>query len=259
MLNNAKIDEIIAVFSGENRVGRIDNSAKRREYDGFVYYLSGEVEYIFSDHRFVARAGSLAYLPRGSSYVMHIRESFSYVCVNLLLEESDGGVLSALCCQRGIPPTVHSDILRLGMLLDSAAPGSYAESFSVLYRVLSAMIRASGGEYRHSDRRAEAAIAYIREHYGNCELTVGEVAAHAQVCEAQLRRIFKPLIGTSPVRYIIAVRIGAAKNLLTDTNLSVAEIAHRTGFADEYYFIRQFTREVGITPGRYRRTNGQNI
>lgn len=258
MLSNVKIDRIITVFSGENRVGRIDNSAKRREYDGFVYYLSGEVEYIFSDHRFVAKAGSLAYLPRGSSYVMHIRESFSYVCVNLLFEEGCG-VRRALCCQRGIPQTVHSDMLRLGTLLDSAAPGSYAESFSVLYRVLCALVRASCVEYRHSGGRAEAAVAYIREHYGDCELTVGEVAAHVHVCEAQLRRIFGPLVGMSPVRYITAVRIGAAKNLLSDTNLSLAEIAHRTGFADEYYFIRQFTREVGLSPGRYRRSNGQNI
>ena len=250
MENKFLITDIVAVFSGENRAGVIDNSNKRREYDGLVYFLSGEVEYIFSDHSFTARSGSVAYLPRGSSYVMNIKEGFSYVCVNFLFYGADmrrGAVLS-----KGIPPTVHNDLLRIGSLLGSGGAGCGAESLSILYHVFALLERASRG-YVQSDTRATDAASYIRMNYADPELTVGNVASAVGVSEPHLRRIFRAQTGTSPVRYIRSVRMDAARNLLIDTNLHVAEIATAVGYADQYYFIKDFTAHTGISPGKFRR------
>ncbi|MCY3981253.1 MAG: helix-turn-helix transcriptional regulator [Alphaproteobacteria bacterium] len=44
-----------------------------------------------------------------------------------------------------------------------------------------------------------------------------------------------------------------AKVLLTTTNLSVSEIAFRTGYADPGRFGRHFKNRVGVTPGAFRR------
>ena len=249
MENKFLITDIGTVFSGENRAGVIDNSNKRREYDGLVYFLGGEVEYIFSDHSFTARAGSLAYLPRNSSYVMNIKEGFSYVCVNFIF--ATDAIRRGTAVSKGIPPTVYNDMLRIGALLDSGGAGCAAESLSILYHVIAVMERANRG-YVQSDTRAADAASYIRMNYADPALTVGDVAAAVGTSEPHLRRIFRALIGTSPVRYIRSVRMDAARNLLLDTNLHVADVAAAVGYADPYYFIREFTLHTGISPGKFR-------
>ena len=250
MENSMIISEINAVFSGENRKGILDNSHKQREYDGLVYYLSGEVEYIFSDHSFTAKAGSVAYLPRHSSYVMNVKEDFSYVCVNFTLLPPTSA-RRGFCVLRGIPPSTQNDLLRIGALLGAADAGSLSECFSLLYRVLSTVQRANL-EYKPKDDRIVRAVSFIRMSYANPELLVADVACEVGVCESHLRRMFRSFLGISPIQYIKAVRIEAARNLLIDTNLPLTDVATAVGYTDTYYFIREFSATVGTSPGRFR-------
>ena len=43
-----------------------------------------------------------------------------------------------------------------------------------------------------------------------------------------------------------------AKHLLESTDLSISSIAMELGYADHYFFARQFKQKVGITPGKFR-------
>ena len=52
-------------------------------------------------------------------------------------------------------------------------------------------------------------------------------------------------------------RISRAKELLTETDLPVAEAAYRSGFSDVNNFIRTFKRDTGLTPLRYREEHRQ--
>ncbi len=67
------------------------------------------------------------------------------------------------------------------------------------------------------------------------------------------RRCFESECGTTPARYLLALRLGAAKKLLASSDMSVSEIARQCGFADVYYFSRRFKREVGVTPLEFRK------
>lgn len=68
-----------------------------------------------------------------------------------------------------------------------------------------------------------------------------------------LCRIFKGVYGISPIQYVRANRMNRARFLLKNTNLQIAEIAYRVGFASPAYFTGEFKRYTGTTPGRFRK------
>lgn len=73
-----------------------------------------------------------------------------------------------------------------------------------------------------------------------------------------INRIFKRMMGESIVKYRNSVRIDNAKNLLKTTELTLEEISERVGFGDKYYFVRCFTKKVGIHPILFKNTEKDN-
>jgi AraC family transcriptional regulator len=88
---------------------------------------------------------------------------------------------------------------------------------------------------------------YINDHLHQ-DLKLDEIAAIAQLSPYHFLRLFKQRIGITPHQYILQCRLNQAKHLLQHSNLSVAEIAIRTGFCDQSHLTRYFKRTTGVTP-----------
>ena len=86
--------------------------------------------------------------------------------------------------------------------------------------------------------------------------TVAELADRAALSRAQFTRRFVAHTGLSPARYLIDARIERARQMLTETNMSVTQVAATLGYADVAYFSRQYKRHTGRSPGRARRQDG---
>ncbi len=69
-----------------------------------------------------------------------------------------------------------------------------------------------------------------------------------------LRRNFRARLGISPHQYLIAQRIGTARDLLLKTDTPLKEIARQLGYNDVFYFGRQFKRQMGVSPAAFRRS-----
>ena len=65
-------------------------------------------------------------------------------------------------------------------------------------------------------------------------------------------RLFKDILGMSPLQYVIKKKVSRAQLLLMTEEISVKEVAYRLGFNDHSYFIRQFRKVTGVTPLEYR-------
>ena len=60
------------------------------------------------------------------------------------------------------------------------------------------------------------------------------------------------MMGISPQRYIVSMRLNAARNMLSAGKTDIEQIARRCGFADRYQFSKAFKKHYGIPPGKYR-------
>lgn len=109
----------------------------------------------------------------------------------------------------------------------------------------------------HGDRRKlhelSGVIEYINTHYLE-SVTVTDLADVASLSVSHFMRLFKQCFDTSPVNYVIQLRLLHACELLRETSASVGEIAYDVGFKDSNYFTRQFKQIIGRTPTQYRRT-----
>ncbi len=83
------------------------------------------------------------------------------------------------------------------------------------------------------------------------------LARIAGIGESTLRRRFRRATGAAPHAFTITRRIAEARRLLAETDLAVAAIAERLGYADASFFSRQFRRHAGVAPLAYRRSARQ--
>ena len=84
-------------------------------------------------------------------------------------------------------------------------------------------------------------------------LTVDDLAAHGGVSTRTLARMFTAQLGISPGQWVLAQRIGGARALLEETDLSVDAIAARVGLSSATNLRRRFHDALRTTPAAYRR------
>ena len=95
-------------------------------------------------------------------------------------------------------------------------------------------------------------VSYIRAHYAE-HITLADVARHVWMSPSYLSSVFSAEMGMSFTMYVQSVRIAKSKELLAGTHQTVAEIAAETGFSDQSYFTKVFTKAVGVSPTQFRR------
>lgn len=83
-------------------------------------------------------------------------------------------------------------------------------------------------------------------------LSLEEMADMAVFSRFYFSRFFRSITGTSPGRFLTAIRLYKAKNLLLETSMSVTDISYQVGYNSPGTFSSRFTRSVGISPARYR-------
>ncbi len=92
----------------------------------------------------------------------------------------------------------------------------------------------------------------IEEHMADEEFSVLALSRLMAMDRTVLYRRMQAATGMSPSAYIKSIRMGVARRLLKDTQLSLADIARRTGFHSVKYFSAAFKDSFGVTPSEYR-------
>jgi transcriptional regulator GlxA family with amidase domain len=88
------------------------------------------------------------------------------------------------------------------------------------------------------------------------KLDVEILAGRAAMSPRTFHRHVKSELGVSPAKFVEAVRLDAARRLLDERTLDLAQIAARAGFSGPDHLIRAFGRRFGVTPAAYRQMHG---
>jgi AraC family transcriptional regulator len=96
-------------------------------------------------------------------------------------------------------------------------------------------------------RRLKRVLSYIEERLEE-DISLAQIAAVAGISPSHLNALFRISMGLPVHRYLIQRRVERAKALMTQANLSMAEIAASAGFAHQSHMARLMRRELGLAP-----------
>jgi len=105
-----------------------------------------------------------------------------------------------------------------------------------------------------ADQAVAEAVRYIREHACG-EICVEGVAAHVALSYTTLKRRFQRVLSRSLHDEITRVRIERGRELLSETEMTLPQIAQATGFCHQAYFGAVFKSQTGMTPSQFREEN----
>lgn len=94
-------------------------------------------------------------------------------------------------------------------------------------------------------------IDHINRNFSQ-SIEIAHLAQMMSLSVSQFERRFKQVFQEAPVRFILKIRVSEACKLLVNTRRPVSWIARATGFFDQSYFSKQFSRRMGVTPRQYR-------
>lgn len=110
-----------------------------------------------------------------------------------------------------------------------------------------------------SDKRAVARITeYANDHLSQ-NFLLSELAAESYMSISKFKYVFKAVTGQTFSGYITQKKMEKACELLTHSNLYVAEIAYRLGYKNAGSFSVQFKKYTGILPSEYRLNGGESL
>lgn len=96
-----------------------------------------------------------------------------------------------------------------------------------------------------------AIFNYIHKNY-NSALSAEDAAREGMLSLRSFYRIFPEIMGMTFLQYVQYLRIRHAKELISDTDRLMADIAEESGFVTLTHFNRMFLNKTGFTPGKWR-------
>lgn len=269
------------VFTGENQprllyVSRIDPAKSiyprvmhsHKDFVELILVRSGMSRYFIGDRQQYIRAGDLIVYNSG---VLHDEAKWSEHKVSIYCLAIEGLALPGLrknaLIADNAPPVYSCEaclpvLERLcEMMFDALRAGtSQAENFAqllmeaFLVKILPVLTGTEQEEGTEEERILGARIRnYLDEHYMDA-IDLSEVAKTLRMSMHYMSHVFKRTFGYSPMNYLLRRRIGEAQTLLISTDLSITEIGERVGYETTSYFSSQFTKQVGMSPKKYRKT-----
>ncbi|MCM5551994.1 AraC family transcriptional regulator [Pleomorphomonas sp. NRK KF1] len=177
-----------------------------------------------------------------------------------LLSPSVGGSVARSIVRRPVEVQNVGPIEALAALLvDEVSNPSrhavYAES--LVGSIATALLDIPEGAREQPNARLTQAqmnrlIAAVKANGGR-RMTIAEMAAAVGLSESWFATVFKQTTGKTPLQWQLGRRVEQAQTLLTETCLSLADVAAQLGFSDQAHLTKVFRQIVGETPAAWRR------
>lgn len=149
-------------------------------------------------------------------------------------------------------------IFRACELLDAILDGERPPGQPICVPPRGIVERASTNVVVFGDRLVREAMEMMRTQIDR-PIGIEQIADDLGVDRRQLSAAFRRSVGHSPHEVLLAERLRKVKELLTETPLTLPDIARQTGFTTHQYLCRFFREATNMTPSAYRRTRSRRI
>lgn len=206
-------------------------------YECFVFDLHG----LFRTNEFVKQHIRPVYRMEFLTNVYYPAD-----CYNAVTQFADALLET---CSRGSDSKADRGLLQLSVI------GYLCNLFSYILQnklYIPAPVESLQKTYRIG--QLKAVLKHIEQNYGS-NITLNSLAAIAGMNPNYFCRVFQDITQKTPMDYVIYYRVEQATVMLSNTVLSITDIAIACGFFDHSYFSKIFKRIKGVTPRAYRKSH----
>ncbi len=232
---------------------------KRFPVRGFI------LEHIVEGKGYVVVDGKKYTVNKGDTYLLKIGENCEYFSdkkdpYKKLWVNVFGSFAHEIVSQYQLKDTVYQNVDLSDLFEKLFALEHVSTVLSVVHHKISAIVTEMFLRLAQSSSHPKQANAIARQIHEaivtsvNLPFSLDELAKSCFLSKSELIRHFKKGYGKTPYKFLTELRISHAKNLLKNTDFSIAKIADFLHFADPYYFSNVFKQYVGIPPSEYRKS-----
>lgn len=247
-----------------------------------IYVLSGKLTLRIGEANYSGKKGTAFLIPAGVNYAPAEVTELEYLFFHFKTPNADGAAanspkitanLSLPCGEYAYTYSLDSSPVIFVPTLSDGSENRRAQELADRVTSLNVwtsssekllldcylrelLVLLSTGTQKCASRNLRIILQYIENHYSE-DLSLSVLSERFGFSRSYIARLFKNELKTHSVDYINRIRVGAACDLLANSDMRISEISERTGFSEQYYFSRIFRQFCGITPTEFRKRNSQ--
>jgi len=213
---------------------------------GISVLLSGHFHHVQNGIEYVTEPGMVQLVPRGGNYTIECQPGGSYYLVNFLAE----GLDDKIHVFHVTDPQPYIDLMR--RMHDYPDQTHMLHQTAMLYEFFALLADEMFRDARDTTKYdIGPSVRYMREHLADASMDTERIAAASNISAVYFRKLFRAQYGVPPIRWLAEQRIRRARRLLSERQLSVAQIAQKCGYSDIFSFSNAFKKAVGMSPTAY--------
>ncbi len=236
--------EIIYIHSGDG-FAYIDNESYRVSNGDILFVNSEQLHGIVSASEEDGMFTSIVFAPEFLGKADEITVQFITPILNRSLQ---------------IPTLVRNNDELIAYMLQLSAQDNekyfYLKAKSLIFKIWEILISQSVSVFSSANdtrlKDIKTVIDYIEKHYSQ-KIALDQLAKLANMSKVYFCRKFTEIVGISPIRYLMQIRIEHSCSLLENVNIGIGNIAMECGFSSFSYYSEVFKKIIGCTPQSYRR------
>ncbi len=226
-------------------------NSETRPFHALSFRLKGDATFIHNDKRIYANSNDVVFVPKGIQYTLDHGSEHLYV-VHFDTEETLPDEISVIhphnaSLIKGAFSSLYTSWL-------SAKTSKRYNTYADFYRILSELALSDEHSANNvEDDKLTFISNYIHAHFRENSLSIAALSELFGTSESYFRRAFTARFSISPLKYINALRLEYARELLHSGYYSVEEVSEMSGFRDVKYFARFIKSETGFSPREIRK------
>ncbi len=214
-----------------------------------VIKYEGETQYVSNGKTYVSNIRNIAVLPKGSNYDWCCTESGCFSIIEFECKKTCSDIF-VFKVKNG--EQLLDTVKKMEINITLKKVSYMLDELKDLYGLISFLLKTADSTYVPSEKKQKIipAIEYIAE---NCNKSIRneELAAVTGLSTVYFRKLFKEVMGISPIRYIKSVKMKKAQKMLQSDYSGISDVAYSLGYNNVYEFSKDFKKHMGVSPLNY--------